>query len=80
MSYERPEPRIFACSQSEELATKIAKSLLQQFGSVNKILTADEEKLKMADIDLVFGFKYKNETAYNIYVNAYKTFNFLFEN
>lgn len=35
---------------------------------------SSNKKLKMADIDLVFGFKYKNETAYNIYVNAYKTF------
>jgi len=30
--------------------------------------------LKMSDIDLVFGFKYKNDTAYKIYVNAYKLF------
>ena len=35
---------------------------------------SSNETLKMSDIDLVFGFKYKNETAYKIYVNAYKLF------
>lgn len=35
---------------------------------------SSNETLKMNDIDLVFGFKYKNETAYKIYVNAYKLF------
>ncbi|MCH7525278.1 MAG: ribose-phosphate pyrophosphokinase [Bacteroidetes bacterium] len=34
MSYERPEPKIFACSQSEELAGKIAKSFGIDLGNV----------------------------------------------
>ena len=34
MSYTRPEPKIFACSQSEELATKIAKSFGVDLGNV----------------------------------------------
>jgi len=34
MSYERPEPKIFACSQSEELAGKIAKSFGIELGNV----------------------------------------------
>ncbi len=34
MSYERPEPKIFACSQSEELAGKIAKSFGVDLGKV----------------------------------------------
>ena len=34
MSYERPEPKIFACSQSEELASKIANSFGIDLGKV----------------------------------------------
>jgi ribose-phosphate pyrophosphokinase len=34
MSYERPKPKIFACSQSEELASKIAKSFGVDLGKV----------------------------------------------
>ena len=34
MSYERPEPKIFACSQSIELASKIAKSFGIELGNV----------------------------------------------
>jgi ribose-phosphate pyrophosphokinase len=34
MSYERPEPKIFACSQSVELASKIAKSFGVDLGKV----------------------------------------------
>ncbi len=37
MPYERPEPKIFACSQSEELASKIAKSYGIDLG---KVITA----------------------------------------
>jgi hypothetical protein len=35
---------------------------------------SSDETLKMGDIDLVFGFKYQNATAYKIYANAYKLF------
>jgi hypothetical protein len=35
---------------------------------------SSDETLKMSDIDLVFGFQYKNETARKIYVKAYKIF------
>jgi len=34
MSYQRPEPKIFACSQSVELANKIAKSFGIELGNV----------------------------------------------
>ena len=35
---------------------------------------SSDETLKMGDIDLVFGFKYKNKKAYDIYKKAYKLF------
>jgi len=43
MSYTRPEPKIFACSQSLELANKIAKSFGIELGNVNTATFSDGE-------------------------------------
>lgn len=43
MPYERPEPKIFACSQSEELASKIAKSYGIDLGKVITATFSDGE-------------------------------------
>jgi len=43
MSYERPEPKIFACSQSIELASKIAKSFGIELGNVSTSTYSDGE-------------------------------------